>query len=898
MSETYKKISGLLQSPAPDARGLTRWWWYGCCVDRSEIERELDYMKEAHIGGVELQILYPVTPDNSAKSLHNVPYGSPEFYDILRFTAQACAARGMTLDITPGSSWPFGGPTVAEEDAQQEAIPYQLDVHGPVRFSCDLTTRIAGTVCAAVMGKMENCIMLPETVVDITDKFQIRELFGWPWGTELAEIEIPEGDWKICFFVISQHRNHVGKPSRGADGLVIDHCSRRAADRFMEQMIRPIMERVPGIHALFCDSIEVEGHNWSSVLLKEFQSRRGYDLTPYVYALWGDMGEITAHVRYDHFKTMSELTIENFFDPFTEFSHKHGALSRVQAHGTWGDILRVYASADIPEGETFGDHRTLRVNTIHRRLAASAGHIYGRELISNETFTWLKRPRFTETLEELKAAVDAVFLDGMNMIVNHGYAYSPEGAGKRGWPFYASTHINHTAPWWPLYGNLGAYINRASALLRFGHHVAEVAIYLPQADIYADSMLSELHLAMRLDEHLDNDAMDAVQKAGYWFDYVNDEALCSLGKIEDGRLTIQKNSYRVILLIGCSRLPIETAQKLAEFSRTGGILICDRIPNQSCGLVGYRENAKQIQNLMAAAAPILVPDRKESLIRELKSRFVPDVTVSHPDKIGYVHRADGNTHLYFLSNLSDDALDAQIKCKDRTEPVRAWSVNSIAPVPVKAEGDCLPLHFCAHESIVLVFAPDLIGAPICPEICAYTQQKALENWTLTLEGKVLYSEQPFTWDTVPEFTHYSGTGVYECTFDMASTVTHAKLCLSELFCAARVYLNQVCIGDIWTHPLELECTDQIRKGPNHLRIEVCSTLINEMMTDGSYDACPEVLDEWPYFGAVINAHRKARLNCMREFLEQPAVLPCGLRENVIIKWRAATDSCTPETSGE
>jgi len=172
-------------------------------------------------------------------------------------------------------------------------------------------------------------------------------------------------------------------------------------------VVKPVLERVPGIRSIFCDSIEVEGHNWSGVLLDEFRRRRGYDLTPYIYALWGDMGEMTPHVRYDYFKTMSELTIENFFDPLTAFAHEHGCTSRIQAHGTWGDILRVYAAADIPEGETFGDHRTLEVNTIHRRLAASAAHIYGRPVVSNETFTWLKRPRFTETLEEMKAAVDA-----------------------------------------------------------------------------------------------------------------------------------------------------------------------------------------------------------------------------------------------------------------------------------------------------------------------------------------------------------------------------------------------------------------------------------------------------------------------------------------------------------
>lgn len=667
----YDQINELFANPTEEARGMTRWWWYGCCVEKEEIARELDFMKAAGLGGVELQILYPVTPDDREKGLRNIPYGSPEFYDILHYTAQACKERGMTCDFTAGSSWPYGGPTVEEEDAQQEALPYQLDLHGPRRFSCDFTTRFAGTVCAAVMGRMENSVMLPETVVDITDKFQIKELFGWPWGTELVDIDIPEGDWKICFFVISQHRNHVGKPSRNAEGLVIDHCSRRATDRFLRQMVKPVLDQAPDIRALFCDSIEVEGHNWSGVLLEEFRRRRGYDLTPYIYALWGDMGEITPHVRYDYFRTMSELTIENFFDPLTEFAHENGIASRIQAHGTWGDILRVYAAADIPEGETFGDHRTLEVNTIHRRLAASAGHVYGKNLISNETFTWLKRPRFTETLEEMKAAVDAVFLDGMNMIVNHGYAYSPEKAGKRGWPFYASTHINHTVPWWPLYGNLGDYIHRASAALRWGRPVAEIAVYLPQADIYADNMLSELHLAMRLEEHLGREAMDAIQKAGYWFDYINDEAICKIGSIADGKLTVQENSYRAILLVGCTRLCVKTAQKLREFAQSGGILICDHIPSESCGLLNRTEETAQIRRLMKEAAPVCVANKEEAMLAALREYIVPDVVLSAPDTVGYVHRTDGSTHLYFLSNLSDESKEIEACFKGRKEPVRA-----------------------------------------------------------------------------------------------------------------------------------------------------------------------------------------------------------------------------------
>ncbi|MBR4442063.1 MAG: hypothetical protein IKS52_02175, partial [Clostridia bacterium] len=92
----------LLASPPEDARGFTRWWWYGCCVEKPEIDRELDFMREAGIGGVELQILYPVQADDPARGFHNIPFGSPEFYDILAYTKAACDARGMKLDITPG----------------------------------------------------------------------------------------------------------------------------------------------------------------------------------------------------------------------------------------------------------------------------------------------------------------------------------------------------------------------------------------------------------------------------------------------------------------------------------------------------------------------------------------------------------------------------------------------------------------------------------------------------------------------------------------------------------------------------------------------------------------------------------------------------------------------------
>lgn len=893
----------LLSSPPKEARNWTRWWWYGPCVEKDEIDRELDYMCAAGIGGVELQILYAVEADDPKAGIRNIPFGSPEFYSILEYTSRSCQKRGMLLDITPGSSWPFGGPFIEDEDAQQEAIPYQYDITGPCEFECDFTTRFAGNVCAAVLGKMEHSVMLPETVIDITGSFRERMLFGWPWGTELKKIHIPEGDWKIVFYVISMHRNRVGKPGRNAEGRVMDHCSKKAMKVFLDNMVEPIAERVRGVNGWFCDSIEVEGHNWSGILLDEFKKRRGYDLSKYIYALWGNMGDITPLVRYDYFKTMGELTIENFYDILTDFAHEHGGISRIQAHGTWGDILRVYAAADIPEGETFGDHRKLEVNTIHRRLAASAGHIYGKNIISNETFTWLKRPRFTETLEEMKAAVDAVFCDGINMIVNHGYAYSPEKAGKRGWPFYASTHINHTTPWWPYFRNLSGYINRVSAMLRVGHSVAEVAVYLPTADVYSENMLSELHLAMRLEEYLGRERMDAIQKAGYWFDYVNDEALTVLAHAENGGFTVGENRYKVLILADCKRLPVDTARAVLDFARQGGtLIIAGGIPSMSCGMKEYEENSVLVREYLREAVSckncICTENAGKALIDALKASVVPDVKVSAPEHLGYVHRAAAEDNIYFLSNISGEELCAEVTFKDRNEPFRIYSCipakdgsfdfHSYRNLGSSENGTGISVRLHPHESCFAVFSPDIQQGTGCPDesnILGRTVE--LTGWTLSVPEREFEAEMltPVSWESFKELEDFSGEGKYKCHFTVDKASSEVELLLDGLSCACTVYINSNCAGEIWTHPYSLDIGRYLRSGENTLEICVSSTLINEIRTkkpDGWHHH-DTVLEHWPYYGKIIDNQLKVRMNTYMEFNEQKEPVKSGLWGSITLR---------------
>src|SRR6476661_6760015 len=95
--------------PPPDARIMMRWWWFGPAVTKPELERELRVMKDAGIGGVEVQPVYPLLPDDPANGIKNLPYLSDEFIEMLRFTAQKCKELGLRFDLTLGSGWSFGG---------------------------------------------------------------------------------------------------------------------------------------------------------------------------------------------------------------------------------------------------------------------------------------------------------------------------------------------------------------------------------------------------------------------------------------------------------------------------------------------------------------------------------------------------------------------------------------------------------------------------------------------------------------------------------------------------------------------------------------------------------------------------------------------------------------------
>jgi len=116
-----KSLYSTFKNPENIYRPFVRWWWNGDKIEKDEITRELQLLRDAGISGVEITpIKFPAKTDDLGK--RSVPWLSDEWITLLQFTLQEASSRGISCDLLVGSGWPFGGEWLAEEERSQIVV--------------------------------------------------------------------------------------------------------------------------------------------------------------------------------------------------------------------------------------------------------------------------------------------------------------------------------------------------------------------------------------------------------------------------------------------------------------------------------------------------------------------------------------------------------------------------------------------------------------------------------------------------------------------------------------------------------------------------------------------------------------------------------------------------------
>ncbi len=123
-------------NPPAEARPFVRWWWNGNCVEEYEIVRELDVMKAAGIGGVEINpIRMPVQQD--IPGVEPLQWLSPEWNRAVKTASERARENGMLTDLIVGSGWPFGGDFLESGEIVQRVLTNHKELVGPSDFIAD-----------------------------------------------------------------------------------------------------------------------------------------------------------------------------------------------------------------------------------------------------------------------------------------------------------------------------------------------------------------------------------------------------------------------------------------------------------------------------------------------------------------------------------------------------------------------------------------------------------------------------------------------------------------------------------------------------------------------------------------------------------------------------------------
>ena len=793
-----------------ESKPWTRWWWMGNAVDQPSLARELKEFHDVGIGGVEITPIYGVKGEED----RSVEYLSPDFSDILKYTIGEVHRQGLGVDLPPGSGWRCGGPFVPGEKGLWSLRIQKTAVKKGEKWKLPADVKNA----AAISFTNENRKVTP---------LNSKEIFTAPSnGTVYVALRLKKGD-------------KVKRAADGGKGWAIDTFNKDITNWYLDEFWERLGIDESILRCFFHDSFEYTG-DFTTHFTEEFKKRRGYDIANYLYVLAGDCSdpETVARVKSDYRETLSDLVLDSFIQPMTEWAHRHKSLNRNQAHGSPGNILDLYAACDIPETEIFKTVEPGSLDVFVNKFASSAAHVTGKKLTSSESFTWLNE-HWTVTPADMVRATNRFFLAGINHMFFHGTCYSPEDAEWPGWLFYASTELNNRNPLWPEMPALFKYIQRSQSVLQEAKQQNDVLVYWPYYDVAASPGRIFIHLGVNKDagwfiNHPINKLSKDLMNAGYTFDYISEKQLMNC-KTENGNIVTSGNTaYKAIVVPKTSYIPLETMQQLKLFIDAGGKVYFDeRLPGSVPGMFEAEQREKQLEKI------------KQSISQKQNVGNVPKL-LTNTGITGEKSIVDNGFHFlkmrmdnevwYMIFNTGLEAKEAHVELN---EPAKDYvflnPMNGEITLP-EQKGNTIRIQLEPERSILVKCAQHKINAAsYIYEDNSRNKQLINGMWKIefTKGGPVfpgnISTNKLLSWTVMgdEQAQRFSGTAGYFIEFDWQGKPGHAILNLGMVKDCAHVTLNGKDFGTLLGPTFKCK-VDNLVEGKNTLEVEVTNVAANRI----------------------------------------------------------------------
>ncbi len=661
------------------------YWWQGDTLTRERLTWQLDQLKDKGVSS--LQINYSHLDEGG------ISYGlsnpskpalyTPEWWDLVRWFAVESEKRGMSISL---SDYTLG---IGQGFSMDECIQENPELNGSVLKN--ISNELSGK------GSLE----LPKNLLALTGiKMQAdgrltvesrKDLISEVKNGKL-DYQFGQEKWKITgvyyeTLIPSYDPMH---PESGKS-----YC-----EHFFGKFERELPEETfkKAVNFFFSDELNfrVSGNLWNRYFASEFKKRKGYDLTPYLDALYTDIGSITPKIRLDYNDVLVSLSEENFFKPVYQWHQDRGLIygcdhgGRGRDVAEFGDYFRTQRWNQGPGA----DQPHFKKDVIKAKVAASIAHMYERPRVWLEGFYdsgWGTSSAYVTD------AIFSNFISGFNLLSLHGMYYTTKG----GWWEWSPPCNHFHMPYWKQIDPLMDCVERLSYLMSQGVHRCDVAILYPTEPVVADMEgKKSTDIAFSVGRELYSKGVD--------FDYMDYESLAR-AEVKNGELLIAGEKFKVLIIPSMKVMRHASLQKIQEFKNAGGIVVNIGEQPVATEFSGVKdpEVTKLISGVYAKAANLIQCNDVKEVAPAISGKYIPGFKIlSEVSTQPYVmNRIVGDRDIYALYNLPAGT-KCFFKAKGNVELWNPWTteISSLTKLATQTkDGTEITLPLSEKEMQIIVF---------------------------------------------------------------------------------------------------------------------------------------------------------------------------------------------------
>ncbi|WP_130858781.1 glycosylhydrolase-like jelly roll fold domain-containing protein [Gracilibacillus phocaeensis] len=784
----------------PDEFSLIPFWFWNDHLSVAEIHRQIDDFYAKEVKGFVLHPRMGLPKD--------IPYLSDTFMYFVEAAVKKAHHLGMSVMLYDEGMYPSGAANglVVEDKPEYASRGLRMDVLSSPSEGYLTIEVTSGEKIISVQAVKQQSDQQIERAKTVILEVQNDQVFFQP---------PEEGNWLLLIFVETFSQGHIRGIHFGEDDgeenapRSADLLNPAAVEKFIKvthdsyyQALKPYFGDT--IIAMFTDEPDILGRGaspnlrpWTTGFLDFYkeQGNKESDLP----VLWWEAGANTELIRKRFRKTIQNKLQRSYYTPVSKWCEQHDIA--LTGHPAASDDIGLLEAFQIPgqdvvwrwvgpEGEKGiqGEHSTAA------KCSSDAARHRGRRRNLNEVLGACgKESGWSLSADDMKWYLDWLFVRGVNLLCPHAFYYSIRGEQRSQ---ERPPDVGPNNLWWPYYASFSQYIKRMSWLMTDAVNDTSIAV-----------LGEEALLPWRIVQPLYQNQIE--------FNYLEESLFMDKCKINNGKIHIRDQRYKVLIIEDSSHLQAEVMEKLKQFAETGGSIIVEQ---------------SQTNTIMETIATSI--SQPTDILQVLDDKPVHLSPASGHIRVSKLKKT--GCFFYLLTNEGEGTYQGKVRLNEegRMEKWDAWEGTIVEEAT--DENRYMSLTLPRRSSVIYYLDPkEKRGLRETRKPMQKKESSIILSsaWQATTPHSSFAIDKLTSWTEWKGMAHFSGKISYQNTFSLSALdkVESLVIDLGDVQQIASVKINQQPIGvKMWgPYKWEIKKSD-LKVGKNLLRVEVINSIANQM----------------------------------------------------------------------